>query len=289
MRTRAELAALTALLGIVCVTIAWWALALWPLPGDAPVWLTRTRVVCFGSLPNGLPNGAGWMLLIGQPLSMLVFLIVVWGAALRAALRGIWQARLGKAAYAFAGASALLCVGAAGVRVASAAATEPLTLADTLGIVRLDETAPDLSLTDQRGRNFQLRDLRGRIVIVGFVYAHCQTVCPLIIRDMMAARAQLAVEPPALVFVTLDPWRDTPARLPHVAAAWGVSAQDYVLSGTPEDVNRVLDDWKVGRVRDERTGEVAHSTTSYVIGRDGRVAFSVRSATAAFVAAVQAL
>lgn len=289
MRTRSDFAALSALLSIFIITVAWWALALWPLPTDAPAWLTRTRVVCFGSTPSGLPNSAGWMLLIGQPISMVIFLAVVWGAALRNGLRRLWNSPLGKTTCAFVGVFTLVCISAAGLRVASAGAAEPIDAAAAMGITRLDAAAPDLSLTDQAGHVFRLQQLHGQVVIVGFVYAHCQTVCPLIIKDMMAARAQLVAQKPVLVFVTLDPWRDTPDRLPHVAQAWGVGPGDYVLSGTPEVVNRTLDAWKVGRVRDPKTGEVAHTTTAYVVARDGRLAFSVRASTAAFVAAVRAL
>jgi hypothetical protein len=65
-------AAVSALVAIVAVTAAWWALALWPVGGSAPDWLLRTREVCFGATADTLPDAGGWILLVGQPAGMLI-------------------------------------------------------------------------------------------------------------------------------------------------------------------------------------------------------------------------
>ena len=78
-------AAGTALVAIVAITAAWWALALWPVGSEAPEWLLRTRQVCFGSNADTLPSAAGWLLLIGQPASMIMLLVMVWGEEVREA------------------------------------------------------------------------------------------------------------------------------------------------------------------------------------------------------------
>ena len=69
--------ALMAMGAVLLVTIGWWALALWPVEGN-PEWLDRTRIACFNTGPDGLPDASGWMLLIGQPLGMFGFLVLVW-------------------------------------------------------------------------------------------------------------------------------------------------------------------------------------------------------------------
>ena len=56
---------------ILVVTVAWWALALWPSEGVPPAWLLRARQVCFNADGSGLPQASGWMLLIGQPIGMV--------------------------------------------------------------------------------------------------------------------------------------------------------------------------------------------------------------------------
>ena len=52
------------------ITAGWWALAFAPLPA-AEAWLAAARSVCFGTLPNGLPEPWGWMLLVLAPAAML--------------------------------------------------------------------------------------------------------------------------------------------------------------------------------------------------------------------------
>ena len=59
--------ALAALGVIVLVTVAWWALALYPAGAATPEWVARTRLVCFGAMPGGLPSAGGWVLLVGEP------------------------------------------------------------------------------------------------------------------------------------------------------------------------------------------------------------------------------
>jgi hypothetical protein len=72
---------------ILAVTVFWWAFALWPV-GDAPDWLVRTRLVCFGVDGGGLPDRAGWVGLVGQPLGMLGALLVGWRGAVGGAAPG---------------------------------------------------------------------------------------------------------------------------------------------------------------------------------------------------------
>ena len=76
-RHRASLAALGA---ILVITLAWWALALWPLPAAASPALLRARTICFGTADNGLPSGTGWMMLIGEPIMITLLLLSMTGS-----------------------------------------------------------------------------------------------------------------------------------------------------------------------------------------------------------------
>ncbi|MBM4382974.1 MAG: hypothetical protein FJ091_06345 [Deltaproteobacteria bacterium] len=82
-----ELAALSALAFLLAATAAWWALALWPAPGDPPDWLSRARWVCFNVGDSGLPSAAGWLLLIGEPLGLGAALVITFKTSLRSGLR----------------------------------------------------------------------------------------------------------------------------------------------------------------------------------------------------------
>ena len=283
--------ALATLAIILVVTASWWALALWPLGADAPEWLLRTRDVCFGSTADRLPNAGGWVLLVGQPVSMVVVLAAVWGTELRAGL-ALATARVG-GQLAVGIVSAMLVAGMAGVVVrVSTAGVEAFPTGEgeiAAALTRVNDAAPALSLTDQNGREVSLDSFRGRPVLVAFAYAHCQTVCPLIVSDVMAARGRLGDNPPAVLVVTLDPWRDTPGRLATIAEQWGLDGDAHVLSGEPDDVERTLNAWRVPRVRNERTGEISHPSVIYVIGADGRIAYVVTGNAETIAAAVRGL
>jgi protein SCO1/2 len=287
-----ETVALGALALILVITASWWALALWPTSDTTPEWLLRTRDVCFGTASTGLPDAGGWILLVGQPLGMLLVLLATWGDEVRAGMRRMTGGVAGQ--LVLGGAAALLVVGALAVvlrvRVGDA---QPFAASGTEAIAsqlnRLNDKPKPLALVDQAGATVSLEQFRGRPVLVTFAFAHCTTVCPLIVNDVLEARDRLERENPVVLIVTLDPWRDTPSRLPAMAKQWGLSGDAHVLSGTPEQVERVLSDWRIPRVRNERTGDLSHPSLVYVVGPDGRIAYAVSASEPVIRAAVQAL
>jgi protein SCO1 len=269
-RVRDEALALAALAFLLGVTAAWWAVALWPVPADAPAWLQAARAVCFGTHADGLPSAGGWILLIGEPLGMLAALWILWRRPLAAGLRGVAASPAGRAVLAAAAAFVVLGLGAAGWRVwggggAGHAAAVPSALR------AVDAPAPPLGLADQHGAVLELERFRGRPLLVTFAFAQCETVCPLLVRDALQVAEEGGA---AVVVVTLDPWRDTPARLPHVARAWGLGADAFVVSGPVARVQAVLAAWGAGGARDPRTGDVAHPPLTWVVDGAGRLAFA---------------
>jgi cytochrome oxidase Cu insertion factor (SCO1/SenC/PrrC family) len=270
---------LSALGFLLIATGAWWALALWPLPEASPVWLERARAVCFNTAETGLPDTSGWILLIGQPLGMVALLLVGWRGQLGDTLAHLTSSKSGRILATTVAIAVVAGLGAAGTRVLSAEVPEPSLLGsedvpDTYP--RLDRTFPAMAgLVDQRGRPFSLASLDGRGALVTFAFAHCETICPLVVRSSLAARDELAEEMDlALVALTLDPWRDTPSRLPTMAEQWAVAEDDFVLSGSVPAVEAALDAWNVARVRDEQTGDVTHPALVFIVESDGTVAYA---------------
>jgi len=274
-------ATLVALAAILVITLLWWGLALWPLPADAPPWIARARSVCFGTTRTGLPDGTGWMTLIGQPIMMGMLLVSISGSiTLREALGGVTRTRVGRLGFRSVVLLGIVLVIAAGVRVAHGYGLVRPQAPPTAALVlptnypRLDRPAPGLGLVDQLGDTVTLTQLRGRPVLVTFAYAHCETVCPLVVHEVLRARNRLTALDPAVVVITLDPWRDTPARLPAIAARWRLPAGARVLGGDVAAVVAELDRWNVPRARELRTGEVTHPNLVYVVDRTGRIVFA---------------
>ncbi len=273
--------ALAAFVFWIAVTLGWWVLAFAPL-SEVPPWLANVRSVCFGSLPTGLPDAYGWISLM-SPLTMLGFLLVVWGRELTRDLRWLAGGAAGKVALAVIFGVPLLGALWVGQRVAAeakiaASFTSPVRALEMLpeSYPRTDRAAPAFELIDQTGEALSLEDLRGRPVFLTFAYAHCQTVCPVIVRTVSYAAERLVDLEPAVVVVTLDPWRDTPGSLPALVKAWQLDrlARAHALSGSVEGVQEVLAAYEVPFERDLKTGEIGHPSLVYLLGPDGTIAYT---------------
>jgi protein SCO1 len=279
--TRLMLATITV---IFLISLGWWALALWPVPGGNPAWLDRARVVCFNAGPDGLPDVSGWMMLIGQPLLMYGFLVVVWPRGVLRALGWAFRRPVGVVGL---GVAMLVVVGGlawTGARVSTAmAARAPVIQLPQVMTAeehpRLDWPSPELGLRNQHGEVVTLAHLEGRPAFVTFAFGNCHDICPVVVEQARSARDEAwGPEGAALVVVTLDPWRDTPARLPALATRWGLEGpHDHLLGGSVEEVEAVLDAWNVARVRNAASGEVAHPSLTYVLAPEGGIAFATLS------------
>jgi cytochrome oxidase Cu insertion factor (SCO1/SenC/PrrC family) len=75
--------------------------------------------------------------------------------------------------------------------------------------------------------------------------------------------------------LTLDPWRDTPERLPSLAQRWALQAEDLLLSGSVSEVQETLDKLGIGRRRNEMTGDIDHSGTVLIVDARGTIAWRV--------------
>ncbi len=99
----------------------------------------------------------------------------------------------------------------------------------------------DFKLTDQYGREFRLSDVRGKPVFLFFGYTNCPDICPLVLYKMAYALKQLGPQADriAFIFITQDPWRDTP----DILRAWVERFDERIimLTGSPEELEPV---WK---------------------------------------------
>src|SRR5690242_5324694 len=87
-----------------------------------------------------------------------------------------------------------------------------------LAVIR---TAPDFTLTSQAGRRVRMKSLRGKVVLVSFVFTTCTGTCPATTLRMGSIADKLraaGLEDQAhLLSITLDPRRDSPAVLRRYA------------------------------------------------------------------------
>jgi len=80
----------------------------------------------------------------------------------------------------------------------------------------------DFKLTDQNGKPRSLADFRGKAVVIFFGYTQCPDVCPTTLSDLAAAMQKLGTDASRVqvLFVTVDPERDTPELLSQYVPAF---------------------------------------------------------------------
>ncbi|MGA7572327.1 MAG: SCO family protein [Candidatus Aquilonibacter sp.] len=135
------------------------------------------------------------------------------------------------------------------------------------------QRAPEL--IDQLGRRFTLDDLRGRPLIVTFVSAHCDGVCPLIESQVAAAAQRQRSEHGNLRFltITLDPERDTHADLVRMAHTFNADPSYWLIAGGDiASVHQLMHEFGVEAARNKDGYAEAHTTFITVLDSDGRVA-----------------
>jgi protein SCO1/2 len=148
--------------------------------------------------------------------------------------------------------------------------------APSLGqVLDLGHPAPELSLTDQDGRTLSLAELRGRFVLVDFVYTQCPGPCPILTGVHAEVQRRLPAElreRTRFVSISLDPARDTPERLREYARARGADLGTWsFLTGPPAEVDAVLARFGVGRTPGE-DGEIDHLVVTFLVDPEGRIA-----------------
>jgi protein SCO1/2 len=136
-----------------------------------------------------------------------------------------------------------------------------------------DEPAPDFSLSNQDGRRVRLKDLSGKVVVMTFFFSHCMDVCPTQLNILDAFIGELTGpqrERLVLVGVSIDPVRDTPARLKAFSDERGLDAKRWqLLTGTLYEVAKVASDYGIV-VRPAPLGDFVHNSVYILIDAAGQ-------------------
>ena len=139
--------------------------------------------------------------------------------------------------------------------------------------------APEISGTNLDGTAFRLADVKDKVKVVFFGYTFCPDVCPLTLANMKnvyeslseAEQAQLAV-----VFITIDPERDTPDRLASYVGAfnptfYGVQLDDTALSQVKQDYGVYAEKRVLEASQSAADYLMDHTAFVYVIDKDNNL------------------
>lgn len=151
----------------------------------------------------------------------------------------------------------------------------------------------DFALPSTLGRDVGLADFHGEVVLLNFGFTSCPDVCPVAMARMRDVLRALPGAPLRPVFVTLDPARDSVARLaPYVAA---FDARFVGVTGSAAQIADAAARYRV--YSEQRPADasgnygIAHSGQIYLLDGDGRVraTFGESVTVAAMVATVRRL
>ena len=150
--------------------------------------------------------------------------------------------------------------------------------------IRIYKEAPGFELTDQNNKRVSLSDFKGRLVLISWGFTNCPDICPLILSKLNAVKKELGnrSDHVQVLFITIDPERDTPSRLKSYIPSFNDSF--IGLTGTPEEIKRVVKDYNAFFIKHPEVygrGEfdtwdsyqMSHTTNIYLIDKYGRLLF----------------
>lgn len=141
----------------------------------------------------------------------------------------------------------------------------------------------DFKLTDHTGEIRSLADFRGKAIVLFFGYTHCPDMCPATMGELAVAMQKLGKDAARVqvLFVTVDPERDTPAQLEQYLSAFNPAFLG--LSGDAQTTKDIANEFKV--VYQKQAGQslghhaMDHSTGTYIFDTKGRIRLYANNGT----------
>lgn len=141
------------------------------------------------------------------------------------------------------------------------------------GALRSTEIPPaEFRLRDQDGRPTSLRDFRGKVTVVSFMYSTCQDSCPLLAQQIRSAMDDLGHDVPVLA-ISVDPAYDTQLNARRFVNKQSLTGRMRFLLGSRAELAPV---WKAYAIQPQGKG-FEHSAYVLLVDKRGRarVAFPI--------------
>lgn len=149
--------------------------------------------------------------------------------------------------------------------------------------VRVGDSLPDFAMVDQNGDFLSIRDLRGRPLVMNFIFTRCQMpeMCPASSTRMAAmqeAAAERGLKDLQFVTITFDPEFDSPGILRKYAEGYGMDFDNFhLLTGTEELIDDLLRQFGILTI--EENGTINHTMATLLVDAQGKVAYRKEGST----------
>jgi protein SCO1 len=132
---------------------------------------------------------------------------------------------------------------------------------------------PAINLIDQNGQRVSLSSLKGKPVLVDFIYTSCPGPCKTLTQRMIDVAQKLGPtlgSQVTMVSISIDPEHDGPQQMLDYARTQGAARNGWLfLTGGPGEVDATLAAFGLSRER-ESDGSVSHIVGVILVGADGR-------------------
>ena len=134
--------------------------------------------------------------------------------------------------------------------------------------------APETTLPNYNGKQVSLGAMRGKPLLVTFLYTHCPDVCPLIASQLGVMLKELGprANQVNVVAISVDPKGDTRATVTKFLGERGLIGKMDYLIGNAHQLGPVWEAWNVGSERNAGAPEfIAHTALVYGISSSGKL------------------
>ena len=138
-----------------------------------------------------------------------------------------------------------------------------------------EKPAPPITLTDETGKSISLRQYRGKVVILGFIDAECQTICPLTTAAMVDAKRALGPAGKDVQLLGVDAnWKSTQIDdVLNYTDLHGLTGQWHFLTGSVPQLERIWTAYGVNEklLMEEDSNAIDHVAAVFMIDPQGRL------------------
>jgi len=131
-----------------------------------------------------------------------------------------------------------------GIAALAAVSVVALGILKAQGGSRGGDYFPNVPVVTQDGKTLKFYDdvIKGKIVLINFIYTNCPDLCPLgtaRLSQIQEKLGDIVGHDLFLVSLTVDPERDTPERLKEFSASFGAGPGWLFLTGEPSDIRAI--------------------------------------------------